>query len=136
MSSKKIYFLSILGGLAIGLIVIMAVKYFPTLGSKQNATVSLPGWVEVTPPTRLFTANFPVSPERTETELPIPGTDYSLIQELHVAIDAKGNVFRVATFVYPKPFEIEQADKILESSLQGVVEAAPGSTLLEGTTAT
>lgn len=136
MSSKKIYFISVAVGLAIGLIVIVAVKYSPPPGAQQPRTAAtFPGWVEVAPPTRLFTASFPVSPERTKEELPIPGTDYSLLQESHVATDANGNVFRIVTLVYPQPFGAEQADEVLDAALQGMVTAVPGSTLLEATSA-
>ncbi len=136
MSSKKIYFFSVLAGLFIGLIVIAVVKYYPKASVAQKAaSVVLSGWVEIAPPTRLFTANFPVSPERTEAELPIPGTDYSLTQEFHVATDAKGNVFRVVTFIYPQPFSAEQTAEVLDTALNGMVGAVPGSTLLENTNA-
>lgn len=119
----------------IGLVVIVAVKYFPMSGSKESAVVTHSGWVEVTPPTRLFTANFPVSPERAEAELPIPGTDYSILQESHVAIDGKENVFRIVTFVYPQPFSAEEANTVLDSALQGMIAAVPGSVLLKNTPA-
>jgi len=132
MSYKKIYILSVLIGLIVGMIVIVVVKYSSTPG---NTSATLPGWVEVTPPTRLFTASFPVSPERTETELPIPGSDYSLIQEFHTAIDGKGNIYHIATFVYPQPFNPEQADDLLDAALQGMATAAPSSTILESTKA-
>lgn len=135
MSLKKIYFLSILGGLLIGLLVIAAVKYFPKSDSKQSTSVTRLGWVKVAPPTRLFTASFPVSPERTEAELPIPGTNYSLIQESHIATDGKGNVYQIFTFVYPKPFNEGEASAVLDTALQGMVAVAPGNKLLESTTA-
>lgn len=140
MSSKKIYFISVLAGLAVGLGVILAVKNFAsTPGAEekqQKAAATLPsGWVKVAPATRLFTASFPVSPERTEAELPVPGTDYSIIQEFHVATDAKGNVFRIGTFIYPQQFSAEQTVEALDAALNGMVAAVPGSTLLENTNA-
>jgi hypothetical protein len=136
MSSKKIYFISILAGLVVGLGVILAVKNFSSgPDAEKNIPVVLTGWVEVAPSTQLFTAKFPVSPERTEAELPIPGTDYSIIQEFHVATDVKGNVFHVGTFIYPQSFSAEQTAEALDAALHGMVTAVPGSALLENTNA-
>lgn len=139
MSYKKIYLISVIAGLIIGLGVIVVVKFSSSTPIvEQSSSGNFSGWVEVAPPTRLFTASFPTSPERTEDELPIPDTDYSLLQESHVAVDAKGNIFRIVTFVYPQPFgtEVEQTDEVLGAALQGMVAAAPGSTLLEDTNVT
>lgn len=135
MSYKKIYIFSLLIGLVIGLIIIVVVKNYSTLNDKQRTSVIRPGWVEVAPPTRLFKAYFPVSPERVKVELPIPGTDDSLIQESHIATDVKGNVYRIVTFIYPRPFSTEQTDEVLDAALQGMATIVPGNTILENTIA-
>lgn len=143
MSQRKIYFLSALITFIVVVITIVVGKALSPRSTQQPIAAPAPkasenpafqNWVSVTPISRLYLARFPAGPEREEAEAPIPGSDFTLTQETYTAVDAKGNVYRVVTFLYPTSFENPQA--VLEPALQGMVNAVPGNTLVESKAAT
>jgi len=117
-------------GLAIGLAVIAIVTLREESPVSYNPD-DFASWISVQPDDSLFSARFPSSPQRLSQELPIANSDFSLVHTMHSASDDKGNIYQLATFMYPEPFDPEKAENILQTALDGMIEAVPGNTLLE-----
>lgn len=144
MNQKNIYAISVVVGIAIGGVVI----FFATRGGKTPSSPLTPApspvtvdetafasWLEVTPDGRLFTAKFPAAPQLSTNKVPIQDTDLSIIQELHVAKDEQDNAYFAVTFVYPRPFDVDDPQGVLKTVLDGMVTALPGAQLADSSAA-
>lgn len=145
VSSTKLYAFGLIGGLAIALIAIATVYYFSPhtqtsdivsnkISTATSSTVSFDeshfiAWHRIEPTDDLFQIFMPGSPSESRTDIPIKGSDISLMQENFSAQDEQGNGYFVTALIYPQPFSKEQTHTVLESALEGMRAAVTGNEL-------
>lgn len=101
----------------------------PQVTNKDNPMFAT--WTTLAPPSGLFRAQFPSSPESTSQEIPVGDSGVTLLQEIHVAKDGDDNAYFVMAFTYPEAFDSAEAEAALRSALDGMVAAVPGNELIE-----